>query len=114
MALAGGARLPASTGDVFPDGCVLLPGALAEVKDFGARTRVQTPAVDKVTGQWVWQARAHDNDGMIPANRSREMAVKILAGRQPQVPGNGQFVPVEFGRQTKAAGEAADSYGGAA
>jgi hypothetical protein len=96
MALIGGVRLPVSTGDVFPDGCVLLPGSLAEVKDFDERTRAQSPAVDKVTGQRVWQVRVHDLDQSLPENRSREVVVKLLADREPQVPGNGQFVPVEF------------------
>jgi hypothetical protein len=96
MALIGGVRLPVSTADVFPDGCVLLPGSLAEVKDFDDRSRVPSPAVDKVTGLRVWQVRVHDLDQSLPENRSREVVVKLLADREPQVPGNGQFVPVEF------------------
>jgi hypothetical protein len=96
LALTGGVRLPVSTGDVFPDGCVLLPGSLAVVQDFDERTRVPSPAVDKVTGQRVWQVRVHDLDQSIAEGRSREVVVKLLADREPQVPGNGQFVPVEF------------------
>jgi hypothetical protein len=71
-------------------------GSLAEVKDFDENTRAQTPAVDKVTGLRVWQVRVHDNDHTMPENRSREVVVKLLADKEPVVPGHGQFVPVEF------------------
>jgi hypothetical protein len=79
---------------VFPDGCVLLPGSLAEVKDFEVSGQPQ--AVDKVTGLRVWQVRVHDNDHSVPENRSREVVVKLLADKPPAVPGHGEFVPVEF------------------
>ena len=96
LALTGGVRLPVGTAEVFPDGCVLLPGSLAEVQDFNENTRARTPAIDKVTGQRVWQVRVHDLDQTLPENRSREVVVKILADKEPAIPGNGQFVPVEF------------------
>jgi hypothetical protein len=81
---------------VFPDGCVLLPGSLAEVQDYDENTRARTPAVDKVTGLRVWQVRVHDLDHTLPENRSREVVVKLLADKEPALPGNGGFVPVEF------------------
>jgi hypothetical protein len=80
--------------DVFPHGCVLVPGSIAEAQDYDEKTRVRTPAKDKVTGQRVYQCRVMDMDPEL-GGRSREVPIKILANVQPVEP-VGPFQPVEF------------------
>lgn len=94
MALKGGTRFAVPFEAVFPHGCVLVPGSVAEVQDYDERTKTRTPSTDKVTGQRVYQVRVMDMDPELGA-RSREVAVKILADVQP-VPPVGPFQPVEF------------------
>ncbi|MFI2666598.1 MULTISPECIES: transcriptional regulator [Micromonospora] len=94
MALKGGARIGLSFEAVFPHGCVFVPDSIAEAQDFDEKTRVRTPAKDKITGLRVWQCRVMDMDPELGA-RSREVAVKILSPVQP-VPPVGPFQPVEF------------------
>lgn len=92
--LKGGTRFAVRMEDVWPHGCVLVPGSIAEAQDFDEKTRVRTPSKDKVTGQRVYQCRVMDMDPEL-GGRSREVAVKILANVQPVEP-VGPFQPVEF------------------
>jgi hypothetical protein len=94
VALKGGTRFTVRFEDIFPNGCVLVPDSIAEAQDFNETTRARTPAVDKVTGQRVWQVRVMDMDPDL-AGRSREVGVKILANVRP-VPDHNEFAPVEF------------------
>ncbi len=92
--LKGGSRFPVRMEDVFPQGCVFVPGSIAEAMDYDEKTKLRTPARDKLTGQRVYQVRVMDADDELGA-RSREVVVKILADVQP-VPPVGPFQPVEF------------------
>lgn len=95
MALTGGTRFKVSMGEVFPAGCALVPGSIAEAQDYDERTGRRSPAKDKVTGQRVWSCRVMDMDPGLEG-RSREVAVKILADVQPVPPTGAMFEPVEF------------------
>ena len=95
MALSGGTRFKVSMGEVFPAGCVLVPGSITEAQDYDERSGRRSPAKDKVTGQRVWSCRVMDMDPELEG-RSREVAVKILADVQPVPPTGGLFEPVEF------------------
>jgi hypothetical protein len=95
MAIRGGSRLPVSMNVVFPNGCHLLPDSIAEAMDYDEKTKTRRPAVDKVTGQRVWQCRVQDMHPEL-AGRSRETVVKILADRQPVPPTRTLFEAVEF------------------
>ena len=95
MALRTGTRFAVRSAEVFPQGCVFIPGSISEVQDFDENTRARTPSVDKVTGLRVWQVRVQDNDETIPAGRSHEVVVKILADQMPQPPVRG-FDLVDF------------------
>ena len=95
MALTGGTRFKVSMGEVFPAGCALVPGSIAEAQDFDERTGRRSPAKDKVTGQRVWSCRVIDLDPELDG-RSREVAVKILADVQPVPPTSEMFAPVDF------------------
>ena len=95
MALTGGTRFKVTMGEVFPAGCALVPGSIAEAQDYDERTGRRSPAKDKVTGQRVWSCRVMDMDPELDG-RSREVAVKILADVQPVPPPGGMFEPVEF------------------
>ena len=81
--------------EVFPAGCVLVPGSITEAQDYDERTGRRSPAKDKVTGQRVWSCRVMDMDPELDG-RSREVAVKILADVQPVPPTGAMFEPVEF------------------
>jgi hypothetical protein len=80
---------------VFPHGCHLLPDSIAEAVDYDEKTKTRRPAVDKVTGQRVWQCRVQDMDPDL-AGRSRETVVKILADQMPVPPTRTLFEAVEF------------------
>jgi hypothetical protein len=95
MALRTGTRFAVRSAEVFPQGCVFIPGSISEVQDFDENTRARTPSVDKVTGLRVWQVRVQDNDETIPQGRSHEVVVKILADQMPQPPVRG-FDLVDF------------------
>jgi hypothetical protein len=95
MALTGGTRFKVTMAEVFPGGCALVPGSIAEAQDYDERTGRRSPAKDKVTGQRVWSCRVMDMDPELDG-RSREVAVKILADVQPVPPTGGMFEPVEF------------------
>ncbi|MFB9889072.1 plasmid replication, integration and excision activator [Planobispora takensis] len=95
MALSGGHRFSVRFEDVFPAGCVLVPGTIAQAEDYDEKTGKRSPSKDKVTQGRVWQCRVMDLDPELGA-RSREVAVKILAEVQPVPPTNGMFEPVEF------------------
>ena len=95
MALTGGTRFKVSMAVVFPAGCALVPGSIAEAQDYDERTGRRSPAKDKVTGQRVWSCRVMDMDPDLDG-RSREVAVKILADVQPVPPTGAMFEPVEF------------------
>jgi hypothetical protein len=92
--LKGGFRFKVRMEDVFPQGCVLVPGSIAEAMDYDAASKLRTPSKDKVTGQRVYQVRVMDADEELGA-RSREVVVKILTDVQP-VPPVAPFQPVEF------------------
>ena len=95
MALKTGSRFAVSMGDVFPDGCALVPGSISEVQDYDEKTKTRHPSKDKVTGTRVFQCRVVDMDAELEG-RSRETVVKILTDYQPVPPGRALFEPVEF------------------
>ena len=87
MALRNGTRFSVGMADVFPDGCALVPGSITEAQDYDEKTRVRTPAIDKITGKRVFQCRVADMDPELEG-RSRETVVKILTDRpRPRRPG---------------------------
>jgi hypothetical protein len=95
MALKNGSRFAVSMADVFPDGCYLVPGTVAEAQDYDEKTKVRRPSVDKVTSKRVFQCRVVDMDPELEG-RSRETVVKILTDYQPVPPGWAPFEAVEF------------------
>ena len=95
MALTGGHRFPVGMADVFPHGCNLLPGSIAEAMDYDEKTGRRSPATDKVTGRKVFSCRVFDRDPDL-AGRSAEVVVKILSDRMPPAPTGQPFEPVEF------------------
>jgi hypothetical protein len=95
VAVQGGARFRVTSGDVFPHGCLLVPGSIGPVEDFDEKSGRRTPALDKVTGTRVYQARVVDLDPSL-GTRSRETVVKILTDVQPVPPSGEQLCPVEF------------------
>ncbi len=99
MALKGGTRFGLNFADVFPAGCVLVPGSVGEVEDYDEKTGRRTPAKDKLTGQRVWQVRVMDLDPEL-GKRSRETTVKITGDFQPVVPTGTPFEQVEFDGMT--------------
>ena len=82
MAFKNGTRLPVTMQQVFPQGCHLMPDSITEAQDYDEKTRIRTPAVDKLTGKRVFQCRVADMDPELEG-RSRETVVKILADRPP-------------------------------
>jgi hypothetical protein len=94
MAVRNGVRLPVSFGEVFPHGCLFVPGSAGAVEDFDENTRVRTPAFDKFSGEPVWSVRVIDLDPEL-GTRARETVVKIAAPVQP-VPPAAEVCPVEF------------------
>jgi len=62
----------------------------ARAMDYDEKTKVRTPAADKVTGQRVWQCRVMDMDPELEG-RSRETVVKIIADREPTPPTRAAF-----------------------
>src|SRR2546423_1808717 len=95
MAFRNGPRLPVSMAQVFPRGCHLMPDSIAEAQDYDEKTKVRTPAIEKLTGKRVYQCRVADMDPELEG-RSRETVVKILADRQPAPPTGTPFELVEF------------------
>ena len=95
MALRNGSRLHVSMQDVFPHGCHLVPESIVEAQDYDEHTGRRSPAVDKHTGQRVFQVRVMDMDPELEG-RSRETVVKILADRMPVPPTRVPFEAVEF------------------
>ncbi|MEV4564886.1 plasmid replication, integration and excision activator [Nonomuraea sp. NPDC049419] len=95
MALPGGMRFAVRFEDVFPAGCVLVPGSIAQAEDYDDRTGKRSPAKDKVTQGRVWTCRVMDMDPEL-GSRSREVAVKILADVQPVPPTGEMFERIEF------------------
>ena len=95
MALNTGKRLPVSMQDAFPHGCHLVPDSIVEAMDYDEATRRRSAAVDKQTGQPVWQVRVMDMDPELEG-RSREVVVKILADKMPVPPTRAPFELVEF------------------
>jgi hypothetical protein len=93
--IKNGSRFSVGMADVFPQGCHLVPDSISEVQDYDENTRRRTPSIDKVTGSRVWQCRVVDLDPEL-AGRSREVAVKILADREPAPPTRTPFEAVEF------------------
>jgi hypothetical protein len=81
--------------DVFPLGCCLVPDSISEAQDYDEKTKIRRPAIDKLTGQRVYQCRVVDLDPELEG-RSRETVVKILADRTPVPPTRAPFEAVEF------------------
>jgi hypothetical protein len=81
--------------EVFPHGCHLMPDSITEAQDYDEQTRTRRPAVDKVTGQRVFQVRVVDMDPELEG-RSREVVVKVLGDREPVPPTRTPFELVEF------------------
>jgi hypothetical protein len=92
--LKNGVRLPVRFEDVFPNGCLYVPGSIGAAEDYDEKTKLRSPSFDKQTGERVWQVRVIDLDPEL-GTRSREVAVKILADVQP-VPPSADVCPVEF------------------
>ena len=82
-------------GQVFPEGCHLVPDSISEAMDYDEETKRRSPAVDKITGKPVFQVRVVDLDPDL-AGRSREVVVKVIADRMPVPPTRTQFEAVEF------------------
>jgi hypothetical protein len=80
---------------VFPLGCHLVPESISEAQDYDEKTRTRSPATDKLTGKRMWQCRVMDMDPELEG-RSREVAVKIVADREPAPPTGQPFELVEF------------------
>jgi hypothetical protein len=95
MALKGGARFRVEHGEVFPAGCLLVPGSIGPVEDYDEATRLRTPAHDKGTGLGLYQARVIDRDPAL-GTRARETVVKIAARHQPLPPSDEVMCEVEF------------------
>jgi len=90
-----GPRLPVNIADVFPEGCYLVPASIGETYDYDEKNKTCRPAVDKLTGQRVFQCRVVDMDPE-RKGRSRETEVKIVADRMPVAPTQAQYGAVEF------------------
>ncbi len=90
-----GVRLPVGMHEVFPAGCILVPGSITEAQDYDEKTKQRSPSADKLTGKPVFQCRVMDMDPALDG-RSRETAVKIIADRMPVPPTRAAFEPVEF------------------
>jgi hypothetical protein len=95
MAVKGGSRFSVSFDEVFPAGCLLIHGSIGLVEDYDEKTGRRSPAMDKLTGQPVWQARVVDLDPDL-GTRARETVVKIVAPVQPVPPSGEALCPVEF------------------
>jgi hypothetical protein len=91
----GGTRFAVAMGQVFPEGCHLVPDSISEAMDYDEETKRRSPAVDKVTGKPVFQVRVVDMDPDL-TGRSREVVVKVVADRMPVPPTRQPFEPVEF------------------
>jgi hypothetical protein len=72
----------------------MVPGSIGPVEEYDEKTRIRTPAVDKLTGERVWSLRVIDLDPEI-GTRPRETVVKLTAPVQP-VPPSGEVCSVEF------------------
>ena len=92
--LKNGARFPLRHEDVFPNGCLYVPGSIGQAEDYDEKTKNRTPSFDKVTGERVWGLRVIDMDPEL-GTRSREVAIKILADVQP-VPPSAEVCPIEL------------------
>lgn len=92
--LRNGVRLPVGFAEVFPHGCLMVPGSVGPVEDYDEKTRVRTPALDKLTGERVWSLRVIDLDPEL-GTRPRETVIKVTAPVQP-VPPSGEVCAVEF------------------
>jgi hypothetical protein len=93
--IKGGTRFAVTMGQVFPEGCHLMPDSISEAMDYDEETRRRSPAVDKLTGKPVFQVRVVDLDPDL-AGRSREVVVKVIADRMPVPPTRAPFEAVEF------------------
>jgi hypothetical protein len=106
MALRNGSRFPVGMTDVFPHGCCLVPDSISQAQDYDEKTKIRTPAVDKLTGTPVYQCRVVDLDAELEG-RSRETVVKILTDHMPVPPTRTPFESVEFEHLTVTACSAA-------
>jgi hypothetical protein len=95
MAVTAGIRLPVAHADVFPHGCHLVPDSISEAQGWDEVSRTRTPALDKLTGQHVYQVRVIDLDPALEG-RSREIVVKVSSDRLPVPPTRTPFEPVQF------------------
>src|SRR5215469_16416987 len=95
MAVKGGTRFAVTMGQVFPEGCHLVPDSISEAMDYDEETKRRSPASDKLTGKPVFQVRVIDLDPDL-SGRSREVVVKVIADRMPVPPTRQPFEPVEF------------------
>jgi hypothetical protein len=93
--IKGGTRFAVTMGQVFPEGCHLMPDSISEAMDYDEETRRRSPAVDKLTGKPVFQVRVVDLDPDL-TGRSREVVVKVIADRMPVPPTRAPFEAVEF------------------
>ena len=93
--IKGGTRFAVTMGQVFPEGCHLVPDSIAEAMDYDEETKRRFPAVDKLTSKPVFQVRVVDLDPDL-AGRSREVVVKVIADRMPVPPTRAPFEAVEF------------------
>jgi hypothetical protein len=90
-----GPRLPVKMAHVFPEGCYLVPASISEMYDYDEKNKTRRPAIDKITGQRVYQCWVVDMDPE-RKGRSRETEVKIVADQMPVPPTQVPYEPVEF------------------
>jgi hypothetical protein len=93
--IKGGTRFQVTMQQAFPEGCHLVPESITDAMDYDEKTKVRTPAVDKLTGKRVYQCRVVDMDPELEG-RARETVVKIIADREPAPPTRTPFELVEF------------------
>src|SRR5262249_16512095 len=95
MAVKGATRFAVTMGQVFPEGCHLVPDSISEAMDYDEETKRGSGGVDRLTSKPVFQVRMVDLDPDL-AGRSREVVVKVIADRMPVPPTRTPFEAVEF------------------
>ena len=87
MALRNGSRFAVSMTEVFPHGCCLVPDSISEGQDYDEKTKTRRPAIDKLTGQRVFQCRVVDLDPELEGGPGRRWSRSWPTGCRPRRPG---------------------------
>jgi hypothetical protein len=87
MAVKGGTRFAVTMGQVFPEGCHLVPDSISEAMDYDEETKRRSPAVDKLTSKPVFQVRVVDLDPTWPGGLARSWSRSSLTGCRSHRPG---------------------------